>query len=161
MSSSPVDVDTSNKEGFAQGLVQWKENIELVSGEKLATSRQHGGGYDGHDPEGSAKLLLPALASPSLAQVRLRCCSSSSSNPYKFEPSDVLHLAQKACITLTPQEVEDFQPQLQQLVGWFGQLQEVDLDSVLPALRADNLSQRPLRGDVPAPFENRSFKDDS
>ncbi|KAI5084282.1 hypothetical protein GOP47_0000451 [Adiantum capillus-veneris] len=102
----------------------------------------------------SARLLLPALAPPSLSRGRFRCCSSSSSS-FKFEPSDVLQLAQKACITLTPQEVEDFQPKLQQLVGWFGQLQEVDLDSVLPAVRADNLSQRPLREDVPTPFEER------
>lgn len=110
--------------------------------------------------KGSAKLLWPVLpaAQHPLCRTRLRCCSSSSSSssaPYKFEPSDVLQLAQKACITLTPKEVQEFQPKLQQLVGWFGQLQEVDLDSVLPALRADNLSQRPLREDVPSPFDDR------
>eukprot|EP00250_Pteridium_aquilinum_P006012 c16009_g1_i1 orf=31-495(+) len=116
---------------------------------------------------GCVQLFLPAFAvapapsryfNKSPLYFSSRCCSSSASacsSPYKFESSDVLQLAEKARITLTPTEVEDFRPKLEQLVGWFGQLQEVDLDDITPALRADNLSERQLREDVPSAFEDR------
>ncbi|KAK2982928.1 hypothetical protein RJ640_006342 [Escallonia rubra] len=71
-----------------------------------------------------------------------------------LEPPDLSRLAQTARISLTPQEVEEFAPKIQQVVDWFGQLQAVDLQSIEPAIRADNEGDN-LRDDLPHIFENR------
>ncbi|ESR63992.1 glutamyl-tRNA(Gln) amidotransferase subunit C [Citrus sinensis] len=74
---------------------------------------------------------------------RTRNCSTTTTRS-SLEPPDVPRLAQTARISLTPHEVEEFAPKIRQVIDWFGQLQDVDLDSVDPALRADlsALSQR-------------------
>lgn len=64
------------------------------------------------------------------------------------------HLAGTARISLTPQEVEEFGPKIQQVVQWFGQLQAVDLANVEPAIRSD-IDGDNLREDVPKTFQNR------
>uniref|UniRef100_A0A7C9CVG1 Glutamyl-tRNA(Gln) amidotransferase subunit C, chloroplastic/mitochondrial n=1 Tax=Opuntia streptacantha TaxID=393608 RepID=A0A7C9CVG1_OPUST len=71
-----------------------------------------------------------------------------------FDPPDVGRLAETARISLTPQEVEEFGPKIQQVVEWFGQLQAVDLDSVEPAIRSD-IDGDNFREDVPRTFGNR------
>ncbi|KAL0407734.1 UNVERIFIED_CONTAM: Glutamyl-tRNA(Gln) amidotransferase subunit C, chloroplastic/mitochondrial [Sesamum radiatum] len=53
-----------------------------------------------------------------------------------LDPPDVSRLAETARISLTPQEVDEFEPKIRQVVDWFAQLQAVDLDSVEPAIRA-------------------------
>ncbi|KAF6170038.1 hypothetical protein GIB67_042843 [Kingdonia uniflora] len=69
-------------------------------------------------------------------------------------PPDVPRLAETARITLTPNEVEEFTPKIRQVIDWFGQLQEVDLQSFEPTLRADTGGDN-LRNDLPETFENR------
>ncbi|XP_051151688.1 glutamyl-tRNA(Gln) amidotransferase subunit C, chloroplastic/mitochondrial [Andrographis paniculata] len=71
-----------------------------------------------------------------------------------LEPPDLKKLAETARISLTPQEVEEFAPKIRQVVDWFGQLQDVDLQSVEPALRADT-EEDSLREDLPIIFTNR------
>lgn len=71
-----------------------------------------------------------------------------------LEPPDLPRLAETARISLTPDEIEEFAPKIQQVVDWFGQLQAVDLQSVQPSIRADNEGQN-LRDDLPETFENR------
>ncbi|CAL5361470.1 unnamed protein product [Camellia sinensis] len=71
-----------------------------------------------------------------------------------IHPPDLPRLAETARISLTPDEVEEFAPKIQQVVDWFGQLQAVDLQSIQPAIRADTKGEN-LRDDVPETFENR------
>ncbi|XP_052211354.1 glutamyl-tRNA(Gln) amidotransferase subunit C, chloroplastic/mitochondrial [Diospyros lotus] len=86
-----------------------------------------------------------------IAQKRsVRSYSARSGLP----PPDLPRLAEIARISLTPEEIEEFAPKIQQVVDWFGQLQAVDLESIQPAIRADTESEN-LRGDVPETFENR------
>ncbi|KAL9688284.1 hypothetical protein QQ045_032704 [Rhodiola kirilowii] len=67
---------------------------------------------------------------------------------------DVRRLAETARITLTPAEVEEVGPKIQQVLDWFGQLQAVDLENVQPAIRADTEGDN-LRDDIPEVFKNR------
>lgn len=83
----------------------------------------------------------------------VRSCSTSNS-PSSLEPPDLPRLAATARISLTPQEIEEFTPKIRQVVDWFGQLQDVELQSVEPALRADTDGDQ-LREDVPETFDNR------
>ncbi|XVE70974.1 hypothetical protein DITRI_Ditri10aG0112900 [Diplodiscus trichospermus] len=71
-----------------------------------------------------------------------------------LQPPDVPRLAETARISLTPDEVEDFAPKIRQVIDWFGQLQDVDLDKVEPAIRADTEGDN-LREDVSETFENK------
>ncbi|XP_057776158.1 glutamyl-tRNA(Gln) amidotransferase subunit C, chloroplastic/mitochondrial [Salvia miltiorrhiza] len=73
---------------------------------------------------------------------------------YSLEPPDVPRLAEKARISLSPKQVEEFAPKIRQVVDWFGQLQAVDLQSIEPAIRADTEGDN-LRDDVPQVFDNR------
>ncbi|XP_041992127.1 glutamyl-tRNA(Gln) amidotransferase subunit C, chloroplastic/mitochondrial-like isoform X1 [Salvia splendens] len=73
---------------------------------------------------------------------------------YSLDPPDVPSLAEKARISLTPKQVEEFAPKIRQVVDWFGQLQAVDLQSIEPALRAETEGDN-LRDDVPQVFDNR------
>ncbi|KAL0297243.1 UNVERIFIED_CONTAM: Glutamyl-tRNA(Gln) amidotransferase subunit C, chloroplastic/mitochondrial [Sesamum radiatum] len=72
-----------------------------------------------------------------------------------LDPPDVSRLAETARISLTPQEVDEFEPKIRQVVDWFAQLQAVDLDSVEPAIRAGTEGDDNLRDDVPEAFDNR------
>ncbi|XP_073147018.1 glutamyl-tRNA(Gln) amidotransferase subunit C, chloroplastic/mitochondrial [Henckelia pumila] len=71
-----------------------------------------------------------------------------------LELPDVQRLAGTARISLTPQQVEEFGPKIQQVVDWFGQLQAFDLESIEPAIRADTEGDS-VRNDAPAIFDNR------
>lgn len=42
-----------------------------------------------------------------------------------------------AHIAVTDEEVADWGPKIESIVEWFGQLQEVDVEGVPPALQAD------------------------
>ncbi|OIW12603.1 hypothetical protein TanjilG_04767 [Lupinus angustifolius] len=66
---------------------------------------------------------------------------------------DVYRLAKTAQISLTPSEVEEFGPKIQQVVDWFGQLQGVDLETIEPSIRAG--TENNLRENAPETFENR------
>jgi len=72
-----------------------------------------------------------------------------------FEAPDVVQLAAKAKISLTPKEVEDYGPKIGQVIDWFGQLQGVNLENVEPAIRADTNKLSNLRPDEPIIYEDR------
>ncbi|CAL0316084.1 unnamed protein product [Lupinus luteus] len=74
-------------------------------------------------------------------------CSIEHSSP------DVSRLAKTAQISLTPSEVEEFGPKIQQVIDWFGQLQGVDLQTIEPSIRAE--TENNLRENSPETFENR------
>ncbi|KAJ1424888.1 Glu-tRNAGln amidotransferase C subunit [Sesbania bispinosa] len=57
------------------------------------------------------------------------------------------------CSSIQPPDVEEFAPKIQQVIDWFGQLQDVDLQSIEPSIRADN--ENNLRDNAPETFENR------
>ncbi|XP_058107350.1 glutamyl-tRNA(Gln) amidotransferase subunit C, chloroplastic/mitochondrial isoform X2 [Magnolia sinica] len=103
---------------------------------------------------GPNALLRAKAAAPQLlcSFLRTSCaCPRAAARYYSvrcsLEPPDVPRLADTARISLTPKEVEDFAPKIQQMIDWFGQLQAVDLESVEPALRAGStvhkLHQKP------------------
>jgi len=68
---------------------------------------------------------------------------------------EVPRLANAARISLSPQEAEEFEPKIRQVVDWFGQLQAVDLESIEPSLRAGTAAGSSLREDKPETFVNR------
>ena len=80
--------------------------------------------------------------------VRKYCVHSSLERP------NVARLAETARISLTPQEAEEFAPKIQKVVDWFGQLQDVDLQSIEPAIRPDTEAGS-FREDSPETFDNR------
>ncbi|KAJ0262872.1 Glutamyl-tRNA(Gln) amidotransferase subunit C [Hirschfeldia incana] len=67
---------------------------------------------------------------------------------------DISRLAETARISLTPSEIEECEPKIRQVIDWFGQLQQVDVNSVHPAVRAE-MEGGSLREDAPQTFENR------
>eukprot|EP00249_Psilotum_nudum_P004048 c17572_g1_i1 orf=207-500(+) len=85
----------------------------------------------------SCRLLSSCIPVPFACRPSVRSWSSSSCGAaWKVEPPNVMELAKKARISLTPEEAEDLRPKLEQIVNWFGQLQEVDLERVTPSFRA-------------------------
>ncbi|CAD6205993.1 unnamed protein product [Miscanthus lutarioriparius] len=107
----------------------------------------------------------PRLRRPSARTYWPRPLSSSSNHvtpaaaagagPGELEPPDLTRLANAARITLSPQESQDFEPKIRQVVDWFGQLQAVDLESIVPSLRAGTTADSSLREDKPETFDNR------
>ncbi|KAK4754538.1 hypothetical protein SAY87_002642 [Trapa incisa] len=79
---------------------------------------------------------------------------STATSGSSLPPPHVSQLAETARISLTPSEVEELAPKIQQVIDWFGQLQDVELQSVKPALRAD-MDGDNLREDISMAFENR------
>ncbi|KAK9810403.1 hypothetical protein WJX72_010188 [[Myrmecia] bisecta] len=53
------------------------------------------------------------------------------------------------------EEVAEWEPKIAEIVGWFGQLQAVDVEGVEPALRADVDVGNRLREDVPHHYADR------
>ncbi|KAK8535288.1 hypothetical protein V6N12_056811 [Hibiscus sabdariffa] len=91
---------------------------------------------------------------PSFIRNNFRTRNFSAETSSSLQPPDLPRLAETARISLAPNEVEEFAPKIRQVVGWFGQLQAVDLDNVEPAIRADTEGDN-LREDVPETFENK------
>ncbi|CAN6287381.1 unnamed protein product [Urochloa humidicola] len=92
-------------------------------------------------PLSSATHVMPAAA--------------AGSGSGSLEPPDLPRLASAARISLSPQEAEEFEPKIRQVVDWFGQLQAVDLESIEPSLRAGTAAGSSLREDKPEAFVNR------
>ncbi|XP_004291148.1 PREDICTED: glutamyl-tRNA(Gln) amidotransferase subunit C, chloroplastic/mitochondrial [Fragaria vesca subsp. vesca] len=91
---------------------------------------------------------------PQVLHRRRSLSTAITAGSSSLEPLDVPRLAETARISLTPQEVEEFAPKIGQVMEWFGQLQDVDLESVEPSIRADTEGDN-FRADVPETFENR------
>mmetsp|Transcript_23237 Transcript_23237/g.64514 ORF Transcript_23237/g.64514 Transcript_23237/m.64514 type:complete len:148 (+) Transcript_23237:70-513(+) len=70
------------------------------------------------------------------------------------DPPDLKKVAQMAHIGISEQEIEEWTPQIASIVDWFGQLSEVDLSEVQPALRGI-AGEGSVREDVPVEFEAR------
>lgn len=85
---------------------------------------------------------------------RIARCFSSDTNPSVLQPPDVSRLAETARISLTPSEIEECGAKIRQVIHWFGQLQQVDVSCVEPAIRAE-MEGGNLREDAPETFENR------
>ncbi|KAG9132412.1 hypothetical protein Leryth_008351 [Lithospermum erythrorhizon] len=97
--------------------------------------------------------LTPNIWSPRTVEVKQRRSTRSYSTS-SLEPPDVSRLAETARISLSPEEVEEFGPKIRQVIDWFGKLQDVDLQSVEPAIRADTEGDN-IRDDIPETFPNR------
>ncbi|KAL4318419.1 hypothetical protein GQ457_18G002350 [Hibiscus cannabinus] len=91
---------------------------------------------------------------PPFIRNNFRTRNFSAKTSSSLPPPDLPRLAETARISLAPNEVEEFAPKIRRVVGWFGQLQAVDLDNVEPAIRADTEGDN-LREDVPETFENK------
>ncbi|TKY51551.1 Glutamyl-tRNA(Gln) amidotransferase subunit C [Spatholobus suberectus] len=83
---------------------------------------------------------------------QFRSCSSTTTCS-SLQPPDLPRLAKTAQISLTPNEVEEIAPKIQQVIDWFGQLQGVDLESVEPSVRAE--TENNLRDNAPETFDHR------
>ncbi|EOA17575.1 hypothetical protein CARUB_v10005935mg [Capsella rubella] len=79
---------------------------------------------------------------------------SSDTDSSLLQPPDVSRLAETARISLTPAEIEECETKIRRVIDWFGQLQQVDVNSVEPAIRAE-MDGGNLREDSPETFENR------
>ncbi|PSC73462.1 glutamyl-tRNA(Gln) amidotransferase subunit chloroplastic mitochondrial [Micractinium conductrix] len=93
-----------------------------------------------------------ARSSSAAAAVRLQPCRAAASSGGGdggdgVAPPDVRELARMAHISVTDQEVADWGRKIEGIVEWFGQLQEVDVEGVPPALRADVEGASTLRPD--------------
>ncbi|CAO2816741.1 unnamed protein product [Amaranthus hypochondriacus] len=117
-----------------------------------------------------ASYSFRAIVSLRAGTTMLGCCTRSIANfptlliqkrnkrsysiKSSLDPPDVSRLAESARISLTPKEVQEFGPKIHQVIEWFGQLQDVDLESIEPAIRSD-IDGDNIREDVPQTFENR------
>ncbi|XP_010908670.3 glutamyl-tRNA(Gln) amidotransferase subunit C, chloroplastic/mitochondrial [Elaeis guineensis] len=100
----------------------------------------------------------PLRSWPNCAAHRSRSRLSSSTVhrcSAALQPPDVPRLADTARISLSSQEVKEFEPKISQVIDWFGQLQAVNLESIEPSLRADTEVSASPREDFPETFENR------
>ncbi|DBB08002.1 TPA: hypothetical protein ACH3X3_009376 [Trebouxia sp. C0006] len=52
-------------------------------------------------------------------------------------------------------QVKDWEPKLQSILEWFGQLQQADVGSIEPAVRADVTPDNVLRDDIPVECDSR------
>ena len=70
---------------------------------------------------------------------------------------DLRKLAQLAKVSLTDEQIEDFQPKVDRVVDWFAQLQEVDLEEseIQDFEVVDSAGRAELREDVPRVFGER------
>ncbi|GBG81322.1 hypothetical protein CBR_g31997 [Chara braunii] len=77
-----------------------------------------------------------------------------------LQPPDVADLANRARITVSPEEVLEWSPKIGRIVDWFGQLQKIDLEGVVPATRPAGVLNDGedviLRADVATAFEERA-----
>ncbi|CAL5225483.1 g8308 [Coccomyxa viridis] len=60
-----------------------------------------------------------------------------------------------AHISVTDEEVKEWEPQLAKIVDWFAQLQAVDVEGVPPALRADLSDENVTRPDEVVQYTDR------
>ncbi|XP_020225619.1 glutamyl-tRNA(Gln) amidotransferase subunit C, chloroplastic/mitochondrial [Cajanus cajan] len=84
---------------------------------------------------------------------KFRSFSSTATTCSSLQPPDLPRLAKTAQISLTPNEVEEIAPKIQQVIDWLGQLQSVDLESVEPSIRAE--TENNLRENAPETFDHR------
>lgn len=78
-----------------------------------------------------------------------------------LEKPDVRKLAEMAQLGITDAQVEEWGPQIESIVGWFDQLQQIDVSDVAPAVRGvvdddvGNEDGKCLRSDEPIEYDAR------
>jgi len=60
-----------------------------------------------------------------------------------------------AHISVTDQEVAEWEPKIQEIVGWFDQLQKIDTEGVEPCTRSTLAEMLAAGKDEPKDFQNR------
>ncbi|KAL3678656.1 hypothetical protein R1sor_021612 [Riccia sorocarpa] len=100
--------------------------------------------------------LLPRLPRTIAAARTSSICRCSSSSARQVEPPNLVELCDKARISLSPKEIEEFSPQISKVVDWFSQLQDVDVENIEPAIRVGAAEgTNNLRADIPVTFQDR------
>ena len=64
----------------------------------------------------------------------------TNDNQTKFDLATVRHLAQLSCLTLTPQEEEQYQTELKAILGYIDQLLAVDLTTYSACYQVSGLT---------------------
>ncbi|KAI8473037.1 MAG: tRNA-binding protein [Monoraphidium minutum] len=91
-------------------------------------------------------------AAPSLGRAGgQRAMAVGSGTP---APPNIKELAKMAQLAVTDAEVADWEPKINSIVDWFGQLQAVDVEGVKPAIHARD-DGSVLRADEPATYPAR------
>ncbi|XP_020091669.1 glutamyl-tRNA(Gln) amidotransferase subunit C, chloroplastic/mitochondrial [Ananas comosus] len=106
-------------------------------------------------PNPNPRSRWPTRTTTTTTRRRSRSFSSSSPLRAALDSPDVSLLADAARISLSPNEVREFEPKIMQVIDWFGQLQAVDLESIEPSLRANTEVDARTREDAPEAFDNR------
>eukprot|EP00897_Mesotaenium_endlicherianum_P000475 jgi/Mesen1/10428/ME000082S09930 len=118
-----------------------------------------------HNPCTTSLSGLQVSVQPHVASAsRLRCRAMSTiegaigaEQKQRIEPPDVADLCERARLSVSPEEMEDFKVSLGRIVDWFGQLQEIDVEGVPPAIRVGELEEgNTVRPDVAVTFEERA-----
>ncbi|GAQ80884.1 aspartyl-tRNA(Asn)/glutamyl-tRNA (Gln) amidotransferase subunit C [Klebsormidium nitens] len=96
-------------------------------------------------------------SSHSLGAIRQhRKVSCSAGESRRVDPPDVADLAVRARLEVSSEEIEDWTPKIGKIIDWFGQLQEIDVEGVPPALRAGgDRTGNTVQKDEPRAFGNR------
>ncbi|MEM1445281.1 MAG: Asp-tRNA(Asn)/Glu-tRNA(Gln) amidotransferase subunit GatC [Planctomycetota bacterium] len=82
--------------------------------------------------------------------------SEETPNPHAITEADVRHVAKLARLELTNEQVHHFTDQLGAVLGYIGQLSEVNIDGVEPLAHPLDLVNV-LREDVPASGSDRDL----
>lgn len=78
-----------------------------------------------------------------------------------LEKPNIRKLAEMAQLGITDTQVEEWGPQIESIVGWFDQLQQIDVSDVAPAMRGvedddvGNEDGKYLRSDEPIEYDAR------
>jgi len=100
---------------------------------------------------------LPGLQPVKALRLPERRLCSYSDDMLSSERSavDLEKLAELSQLGITKSEAEAWRPKIADIIKWFDQLQQVDLEGVPPALRASLEKEDTLRQDDPSDFEER------
>lgn len=104
-----------------------------------------------------------ARDSDKLALVRFKSAAEGggAKGTGALEKPDVRKLAEMAQLGITDEQVEEWGPQIESIVGWFDQLQQIDVSDVAPAMRGvvdddiGNEDGKYLRTDEPIEYDAR------
>ncbi|GBF97673.1 aminoacyl tRNA synthase complex-interacting multifunctional [Raphidocelis subcapitata] len=95
--------------------------------------------------------MRPARGAATCSRSVAAGASSTSSSP---APPNIRELAKMAHLAVTDAEVADWEPKINGIVDWFGQLQAVDVEGVKPAVHARD-DGSVLRADEPSAYAPR------
>ncbi|KAF5829872.1 hypothetical protein DUNSADRAFT_15409 [Dunaliella salina] len=103
--------------------------------------------------------LPPLLGSSTKLPIKpafLHCQATPSSSSSEAAPSkpNIKELASCARVRVADEEISDYEPKINSILDWFGELQQVDISSVPPAMHGTQQSTT-LRADEPVMYANR------